>query len=49
MPRKDGLMVVSGGSGHAIKFLPVLGRGVVEFVRGKDDGAYGEVGMEEGG
>jgi sarcosine oxidase/L-pipecolate oxidase len=36
VPGKRGLMVASGGSGHGFKFLPVLGKHVVDAVEGKD-------------
>ncbi|KAI4732120.1 nucleotide-binding domain-containing protein [Aureobasidium sp. EXF-10728] len=34
VPGQVGLMVASGGSGHGFKFLPVLGRHVVDVVEG---------------
>ncbi|KAK1142622.1 hypothetical protein N8T08_007426 [Aspergillus melleus] len=36
VPGTEGLMVASGGSGHAFKFLPVLGEHVVDVVEKKD-------------
>ncbi|XHG05768.1 hypothetical protein AWENTII_008981 [Aspergillus wentii] len=36
VPGTEGLMVASGGSGHAFKFLPVLGEHVVDVVERKD-------------
>jgi len=36
VPGKSGLMIASGGSGHGFKFLPVLGKHVVDVVEGKD-------------
>jgi len=36
VPGKRGLIVASGGSGHAFKFLPELGRHVVDVVEGND-------------
>ncbi|KAF2168547.1 hypothetical protein M409DRAFT_65482 [Zasmidium cellare ATCC 36951] len=36
VPETEGLMVCSGGSGHGFKFLPVLGKHVVEVVERKD-------------
>lgn len=38
VPGKDGLMVATGGSGHGFKFLPNLGRYVVDRIEGVDDG-----------
>ncbi|THZ86415.1 nucleotide-binding domain-containing protein [Aureobasidium pullulans] len=35
VPGQPGLMVASGGSGHGFKFLPVLGKHVVDVVEGK--------------
>ena len=35
VPGVDGLMVASGGSGHGFKFLPVLGKHVVDIIEGK--------------
>lgn len=35
-PEFDSLFVATGGSGHAFKFLPVLGTKVVEVLDGKD-------------
>ncbi|KAI5240205.1 nucleotide-binding domain-containing protein [Aureobasidium subglaciale] len=36
VPDQPGLMVASGGSGHGFKFLPVLGKHVVDVVEGKE-------------
>ena len=36
-PDLDGLVVATGGSGHAFKFAPVLGRLVADAVEGKDN------------
>lgn len=36
VPDRTGLMVMSGGSGHAFKFLPILGRYVVDRIEGKE-------------
>lgn len=36
VPGRPGLMVASGGSGHGFKFLPVLGRHVVDVVEHKE-------------
>ncbi|KAF2396124.1 FAD dependent oxidoreductase [Trichodelitschia bisporula] len=41
-PRYAGLFVATGGSGHGFKFLPVLGRAVVDCMRG-EGGEVGEV------
>lgn len=44
-------MVVSGGSGHGFKFLPVLGKGVVDVLRGMRTGSterWGWRGVGEG-
>lgn len=35
VPQKDGLMVVTGGSGHGFKFLPMIGAHVVDRIEGK--------------
>jgi len=35
VPRKEGLMVATGGSGHAFKYLPVLGKWIVDVVEKK--------------
>ena len=40
-PGLDGLVVATGGSGHAFKFAPVLGRLVADTVEGKDN-AYSQ-------
>lgn len=34
VPGRPGVVVCSGGSGHAFKFLPVLGREVVKILEG---------------
>lgn len=36
VPGMSGLMVASGGSGHGFKFLPVLGKHVVDVIEGRD-------------
>ncbi|KAJ5100517.1 Sarcosine oxidase protein [Penicillium angulare] len=36
VPGKKNLMVATGGSGHAFKFLPVIGRHVVDIWEGKE-------------
>lgn len=37
-------MVATGGSGHGFKYLPVLGRRIVDIIEGKDlSGADAEV------
>lgn len=41
VPGKKGAMVATGGSGHAFKFLPVLGKFVVDRVEGSHDDSYG--------
>lgn len=35
VPEKQGVMIATGGSGHAFKFLPVLGRFVARRVEGR--------------
>ena len=37
VPGTKGLMVATGGSGHGFKFLPNLGRYVVDRIEGKSD------------
>ncbi|ONH65778.1 L-pipecolate oxidase [Cyberlindnera fabianii] len=37
VPGKKNLVVVTGGSGHGFKFLPVLGKFVVELLQGKQN------------
>ena len=34
VPEKAGLMVATGGSGHGFKFLPIIGRYVVDKIEG---------------
>jgi sarcosine oxidase/L-pipecolate oxidase len=41
-PRYRGLFVATGGSGHAYKFLPVLGDRVVEVLLGEDGDELGK-------
>jgi sarcosine oxidase/L-pipecolate oxidase len=36
-PQKQGLFLATGGSGHAFKFLPVLGEHVVDILERKPD------------
>lgn len=36
VPRKPGVMVATGGSGHAFKFLPVIGKYVADRIEGDD-------------
>lgn len=48
VPGKEGLLVVSGGSGHGFKFLPVLGRCVVDIVEGKRTGFTERFAWREG-
>lgn len=36
VPWKKGLMVATGGSGHGFKYLPVLGRWIVDIIEGKE-------------
>lgn len=38
VPGTEGVMVATGGSGHAFKFLPTLGKHVVDRIEGKSDG-----------
>lgn len=38
VPRSEGLMVATGGSGHGFKFLPNLGGHVVDRIEGKTGG-----------
>jgi len=40
VPRKEGLFLATGGSGHAFKFLPVLGDVIVDIMLGKDQGVW---------
>ncbi|KAM5386519.1 hypothetical protein ACJZ2D_000482 [Fusarium nematophilum] len=35
VPKNDGLMVVTAGSGHAFKYLPTIGSWVVDIIEGK--------------
>lgn len=37
VPGMDGVMVATGGSGHGFKFLPNLGKYVVDRIEGKQD------------
>lgn len=39
-PNVAGLFVATGGSGHAFKFLPVLGERIIDAMEGKLDQAY---------
>ncbi|RPB11579.1 FAD dependent oxidoreductase [Morchella conica CCBAS932] len=41
-PQRRGLFVCTGGSGHAYKFLPVLGREVVDVLEGVEGARFGE-------
>ena len=41
VPGKKNLMVATGGSGHGFKYLPVLGKYVVDIIEGKEDGEMG--------
>ncbi|UPK91787.1 hypothetical protein LCI18_002722 [Fusarium solani-melongenae] len=36
VPDKQGLMVVTAGSGHAFKYLPTIGSWIVDIIEGKD-------------
>lgn len=36
VPSKKNLMVATGGSGHGFKYLPVLGRWIVDIIEGKE-------------
>jgi len=36
-PEREGLVVASGGSGHAFKFAPALGAIVADVVEGNDN------------
>lgn len=36
VPNRPGVIVATGGSGHAFKFLPVLGRFVADRIEGKE-------------
>jgi sarcosine oxidase/L-pipecolate oxidase len=35
VPNKEGLIICTGGSGHGFKFLPILGKYVVDILRGE--------------
>ncbi|EXK79501.1 hypothetical protein FOQG_15892 [Fusarium oxysporum f. sp. raphani 54005] len=35
VPKKEGLMVATAGSGHAFKYLPTIGNWVVDIIEGK--------------
>lgn len=35
VPKKEGLMVATAGSGHAFKYLPIIGNCVVDIIEGK--------------
>jgi sarcosine oxidase/L-pipecolate oxidase len=37
VPSKPGVLVATGGSGHAFKFLPVIGRFVADRVEGREE------------
>ncbi|CCH45859.1 N-methyl-L-tryptophan oxidase [Wickerhamomyces ciferrii] len=37
VPSKKNLLVVTGGSGHGFKFLPVLGKFVVDVIEGREN------------
>jgi sarcosine oxidase / L-pipecolate oxidase len=37
VPGKDRVLVCSGGSGHGFKFLPILGREVVQIIEGNSE------------
>ncbi|KAI5838640.1 fructosyl amino acid oxidasesarcosine oxidase [Morchella snyderi] len=41
-PERRGLFVCTGGSGHAYKFLPVLGREVVDVLEGVEGARFAE-------
>jgi len=41
-PRYEGLFVATGGSGHAYKFLPVVGDKIVDCILGRREGELGE-------
>ncbi|KAG4432739.1 hypothetical protein IFR05_011769 [Cadophora sp. M221] len=41
VPGRENLMVATGGSGHGFKYLPVLGKFVVDIVEGKEEGEMG--------
>jgi sarcosine oxidase/L-pipecolate oxidase len=44
VPSKKNLMVATGGSGHGFKYLPVLGKWIVDIIEGKQlNGADAEV------
>lgn len=36
-PHTEGLLIATGGSGHGFKFLPNLGKYVVDKIEGKED------------
>lgn len=40
IPGSKGLFLATGGSGHAFKFLPVLGDMIVDIMLGKDPGVW---------
>jgi glycine/D-amino acid oxidase-like deaminating enzyme len=41
-PTREGLVVASGGSGHAFKFAPVMGDMIADRVEGRGDGTWRE-------
>jgi sarcosine oxidase/L-pipecolate oxidase len=48
-PERDGLVVAAGGSGHAFKFLPVIGPVVADACEGRQSPRFARFGWREAG